>query len=249
VIAPALIKGDSKVRWLKHLTNFSRSAAMSEVREKCGPAGYGAFWMIFERIEENFEGISRKSEPELCISEKEWRNSCGLSAKKLHDLLKILHNHGVIFTKNADSRLCLEAPILLQLQDESTRKARKNSGIVPEPCRNNSGLQQTAEQNKAEERKNNRTGEKSGIGNALHAVFERHGLLSEPERVRRIIRHIERKAPRNPGGYLESILQKKPDFDPWEEAETTNRPDRQGPMAAGEILRQAGYGSRGQVGP
>jgi hypothetical protein len=237
------------MRWIKHPSNFSRSAAMSEVREKCGPAGYGAFWLLFERIAENFEGISQKSEPELSISEKEWRYSCGLSSKKLHDLLTILQNHGVIFAKNADSRLCLEAPILLQLQDESTRKARKNSGMAPEPCRNDSGLQQTTEQKRTEEKKNNRTGEKSGIGNALHVVLERHGLLSEPERVRRIIRHIERQNPRNPGGYLESILQKKPDFDPWEEEETTNRTDRQGPMAVGDILRQVGYGLRGQVGP
>jgi len=204
------------MRWIKHPSNFSRSAAMSEVRERCGPAGYGAFWMLFERIAENFEGISQQSEPTLCFSEKEWRNSCGLSSKKLHDLLNILQKHHVIFTKIADSRLCLEAPILLRLQDESTRKARKNSGVLPEPCRNDSGLQQTTEQKRTEEKKNNRTGEKSGIPNALHPVLERHGLLSDQERARRIIRHIERKQPHNPGGYLESILQKKPDFDPWE---------------------------------
>ena len=235
------------MRWIKHPSNFSRSAAMSEVREKCGPAGYGAFWMLFERIAENFEGISQNSAPELCISEKEWRYSCGLSAKKLHDVLKILQSHGLIFTKNSDSRLCLEAPILLQLQDESTRKARKNSGMAPESCRNDSGLQQTIEQNRTDEKKNNRTGEKSGIPSMLYPVLERHGLLSEPERVRRVIRHIEQKAPRNPGGYLESILQQKPGFDPWEEEESTSRTDRQGPVAVGDILRREGYPHR-QVG-
>jgi len=237
------------MRWIKHPSNFSRSAAMSEVREKCGSAGYGAFWMIFERIAENFEANSQKSEPELWLSEKEWRNFCGLSAKKLHDLLDILQNHEVIFSKNADSRLCLEAPILLQLQDESTRKARKNSGAFPEPPRNDSGLQQTTEQNRADKKKDNRTGENTGIRNALYPVLERHSLLSEPERARRIMRHIERKNPRNPGGYLESILQKKPDFDPWEEdhTEPTNSTDRQqGPVALGDILRRGNFGSREQ---
>jgi len=238
------------MRWIKHPSNFSRSAAMSEVREQCGPAGYGAFWMLFERIAENFDGISQKSEPILCISEKEWRNSCGLSAKKLHDLLEILQKHGVILAKKSDSRLCLEAPIILHLQDESTRKARKNSGTVPEPCRNDSGLQQTTEQKRTEENKNNKTGEKSGISNVLFPVLERHGLLSEPGRARRIIRHIERQSPRNPGGYLESILQKKPDFDPWEEesTDTTNsqQTDRgQGPVAVGDILRREGWAGRG----
>jgi len=233
------------VRWLKHPTNFSRSAAMSEVREKCGPAGYGAFWMLFERIAENFDGNSQKSEPELCISEKEWRNSCGLSAKKLHDLLNILQKHNVLFVKTSDLGLCLEAPILLRLQDESTRKARKNSEIVPESFRNDSGLQQTTKYIRPEEIKNNRTGEKSGIRNALRPVLERHGLLSFPERAGRIIRHIEGKSPRNPGGYLEHILQQRPDFDPWEDEpteRTTNRADRQqGPVAIGDILCRTGF--------
>ena len=228
------------MRWIKHPSNFSRSAAMSEVREKCGPAGYGAFWILFERIAENYDGVTQKSEPELCISEKEWRYSCGLSVKKLHDLLKILQKHNVFFSKSSDSLLCLEAPILLRLQDESTRKARKNSGIFPEPCRNDSGLQQTTEQHRAEEIKNNKTGENSGIRNALYPVLERHGLLSEPERARRIIRHIERKGPRNPGGYLEGILQRNSGFDPAEG--TTDTTDRgQGATSAGEILRREGW--------
>jgi hypothetical protein len=239
------------MRWIKHPSNFCRSAAMSEVRERCGPAGYGAFWMLFERIAENFDGNSENIVPELCISEKEWRYSSGLSAKKMHDLLTILQKHHVIFAKKSDSRMCLEAPILLQLQDESTRKARKNSGTAPEQCRNDSGLQQTTVQNRPEEKKNNRTGEQSGMRNALFPVIERHGLLSEPERAQRIIRHIEGKSPRNPGGYLESILQKNPGFDPWDEEPTegtnSQQPARgQGPVAAGDILRCEGWAGRGQ---
>ena len=37
-------------------------------------------------------------------------------------------------------------------------------------------------------------------GNALHSVLERHGLLSELEKTRRIIRHIQQRQPHNPGG-------------------------------------------------
>jgi hypothetical protein len=233
------------MRWIKHPCNFSRSAVMSELREKCGPAGYGAFWMIFERIAENFEANSQKSEPELCLSEKEWRNSCGLTSKKLRNLLQILQNHEVIFAKSSEFRLSLEAPILLQLQDESTRKARKNAGLVPEPCRNDSGLQ--TEQNTVREEKNDKTGSNSGIRAGLHSVLHRHGLLSDHERVNRIIRHIERKNPRNPGGYLESILQRKPDFDPSDGEQPDRQTDAQrGPQALGDILRRAGYGPHGE---
>jgi hypothetical protein len=170
------------MRWIKHPSNFSRSAAMSEVREKLGPAGYGAFWLILERIAENFEANSQEMEPELCISEKDWRNSCCLSAKKLHDLLEILKNHGVIVSKDLQARLSLAAPILLQLQDESTRKARKNSGTVPEPLRNDSGLQQTREEEKKGKKEQNRRQESfrnrsQGSRQDLEFRFiESHGL-------------------------------------------------------------------------
>jgi hypothetical protein len=225
------------MRWIKHPSNFSRSAAMCEVRETLGPSGYGAFWMIVERIAENFEANSQETMPGLCISEKEWRNSCGLSAKKLHDLLEILKNHGMIFLENAAPRYRLTAPFLLRLQDESTRKARKNSGIVPESRGNDSGPQQTEQ--KRREEKDNRTGNQSGVRAGLHPVLARHGIFSDQERANRIIRHIERKNPNNPGGYLESILQRNPGFDPHEEGETTNR--QQGPKAIGDILRNDGW--------
>lgn len=242
------------MRWIKHPSNFSRSAAMSEVREKCGAAGYGAVWMILERIAENFDASELKIEPELCISEKEWRLSCGLSATKLQDLLEILQNHSVIFSENGNSRLRLTAPILLQLQDESTRKARKNSGVAPEPCRSDSGLQQTTTEQKRIEKNRTDNREKSVVlHSVLTPVLKRHGLLSNPERVKRIVRHIERKSPRNPCGYLESILKEKPYFDPPEEpteeraeeypASGDNRQaDRQqGPMAVGEVLQNMGF--------
>jgi hypothetical protein len=70
------------MRWIKHPSAFCRSAAMSEVRESLGPAGYGAAWLLLERIAESWSG---KNEPELCLSEKEWRNSCGIFVKKLHE--------------------------------------------------------------------------------------------------------------------------------------------------------------------
>jgi hypothetical protein len=83
----------------------------------------------------------------------------------------------------------------------------------------------------------------------LLPVLQRHGLLSFPERANRLVRHIERKRLNNPGGYLEKILQRNPDFDPEDEEQETqdrqtdnNQTDRQrGPEATGEILRRLGY--------
>jgi len=237
------------MRWIKHPCNFSRSAAMSEVRERFGAAGYGAVWLILERIAEDFAVTPQKTEPDLCISEKEWRNSCGLSAQKLHNLLDVLQNHGVISIEKRENRIRLKSAILAQLLDEWTKRIRKKpeSGLE-----NSSSKQNRADKDKSiKDREQTRTEGHSRIREALNPVLERHGLFSEPERVRRIVRHIERKGPRNPGGYLESIFKKNPDFDPWEEEPTTTNRQQtdkgQGAISAGEILRRGGWGREAEL--
>ena len=124
------------MRWIKHSNAFCRSAAMSEVREVLGPAGYGAVWLLLERIAEAWNG---KNEPELQISAKEWTKTCGVSVKKLQDLLEILHNHEIVLSETVNSRLRLTAPILLELQDDWTARTRRNSGETPEPLQSDSG--------------------------------------------------------------------------------------------------------------
>ena len=176
----------------------------------------------------------------MCISEKEWRNSCGLSAQKLHNLLEVLQNHGVISTEKRENLIRLKSAILAQLLDEWTKRTRKK----PESCAENPGSKQNRKDQSREEQ--TRTEAHSRIREALNPVLERHGLFSEPERARRIIRHIEGKNPRNPGGYLESIIRKNPDFDPCDEEPTTpnsKQADRgQEAVSAGEILRREGWG-------
>jgi hypothetical protein len=85
------------------------------------------------------------------------------------------------------------------------------------------------------------------LRSSLFPVLKRHGIEIHSERGRNIIRHIEGKAPRNPGGYLESILQRKPDFDPSDGEQPDRQTDAQrGPQAVGDMLRRAGYGPRGE---
>jgi hypothetical protein len=232
------------MRWIKHPCNFSRSAAMSEIRERFGSAGYGAVWLMLERIAEDFAVSGQKTEPDLCLSEKDWRVSSGLSAKKLQNLLEVLQSHGVIFAENREKRIRLTSPILAQLQDEWTKRTRKNSGVAQEPPPNSLSPEQTTEEKRKDE-KDNRTEVNPGIPEALRLVLKRHGLLSDHERARRISRYMERKQLDNPGGYLEKILQGNPNFDPdageEKQQETPSQTDRQqGPRAIGEILREMG---------
>ena len=213
------------MRWIKHPASFCRSAAMTDVREQCGPAGYGAAWLILERIAEARSG---KNAPELRISVKEWSKSCGLSVKKLQDLLEILKSHEIVFSEYADGKLCLNAPILLELQDEWTDRTRKNSGVAPEPLESHSGIQQNRID---KEKKKNRQ-----FTPALGAVLCRHGISPESGRGARIFRHVSARAPDNPPAYLERILQNNPQFDPTETTENS-----ESPQSAGNILRCMGF--------
>ena len=217
------------MRWIKHPSSFCRSAAMTDVREALGPAGYGATWLLLERVAEAWNG---QNEPDLRVSMREWTKTCGISTKKLHELLHILESHGIILSENDDSKLRLSAPILLELQDEWTGRTRKNSRAAPEPLGIHSGIQQIRPE---EEKNKDSHGSPPPSRVSLYPVLSRHGIEPGSERARRLIRHIEAKGPNNPGGYLESILQKKPNFDPEEPEDR-----QQGIHSAGDILRRMG---------
>ena len=213
------------MRWIKHPSSFCRSAAMTDVRETLG-----AVWLLLERIAETWSG---KTEPELCVSAREWARTCGLSAKKLQDLFGILENHGIIFSKDEGSKLRLTAPILLELQDEWTGRTRKNSASTPEPLVSNSGIQQSIPE---KEKNKDRHSLPPSTRSALFPVLSRHGITPDSERGRRIVLHIEAMKPNNPGGYLEHILKQKPHFDLEEHS------GRQGSTASvGEVLQHMGF--------
>lgn len=203
---------------------------MTDVRETLGPAGYGAAWLLFERIAEAWNG---KTEPELCVSTREWARTCGLSAKKLQDLLDILKSHGILFSENEESKLRLTAPILLELQDEWTGRTRKNSGGTQEPHGSDPGIQQNIPE---KEKNKDRHDAPPPTRAVLFPVLSRHGIQPNSDRGRRIMQHIEAKRPNNPGGYLERILQEKPHFDPeetWERQQVIH--------SAGDVLKRMGY--------
>lgn len=219
------------MRWFKHVSGIGRSPAMSELRDILGLAGYGAFWLLLERIAESWDG---SGEPDLCLPEREWRVCCDFSAKKFQILTEILQKHDIIRMEQCGSLLRLKTPILLQLQDEWTRKTRKNSGVPPEPPRSDSGIQTDRY---PEKEKDNKTRP------ALFPVLKRHGIRLDSERAGNILRYVEQMQPANPGGYLEHILQQKHDFDPLPDGDhqenRAGQADRQqGPQSARDILQR-----------
>ena len=209
---------------------------MLELRDILGPAGYGAAWLLLERIAEAWDG---NGEPELCLSLQEWKYVCGVSSQKFQKLIEILQQHTIIQTENVRFRLLVKASILLQLQDEWTRRVRQNSKVTPELVGSHFGAQ-TETDNRRKTDKNTPPG--ASLSYQVAGVFRRHGIMPGSDRARHIVSHLEDRQPQNPGGYLESILQRKPDFDPmpqaYEDGTINNR--QQGPTATGDILRRMG---------
>lgn len=184
---------------------------MTDVLEKLCPAGYGATWLLLKRIAASWDS---KSEPELKLSIKAWKKACGLSTRKLQELLGILEIHNMVFAKLDENKLTLIAPILVNIRDEWSKRKAKDSGAAQESLPSDSGTE-TEQQSEEENKEQNKTHPPpANLRQSLVPVLERHGISPSSERGRRIIRYVEEKRPDNPGGYLEVILQKKPDFDP-----------------------------------
>ena len=224
------------MHWFKHLSGMGRSPAMSELRGVLGLAGYGAFWLLMERIAESWDA---PGEPELCLPEREWRVSCGFSAKKFQILTEILQKHDIIRIKKCHSLLCINAHILMKLKDEFTRKLLKKSGETPESFRSRSGIQTDIEPDIEKDKK---TRNPSELRRLLLPVLKRYGIQADSERGRNIFRYVEQMHPVNPGAYLQSILQQKPDYDPvpdggYTEYEFQQASRQQGPRSTGDILQ------------
>lgn len=81
------------MRWIKHFSEFSQTEAMTDVLENSALPDT-ATWLLPERIATAW---GSKSEPELKLSVKALKKACGLSPKKLQDLLGILEIPGMIF--------------------------------------------------------------------------------------------------------------------------------------------------------
>lgn len=216
---------------------------MTDVLEKLCPAGYGATWLLLKRIAASWDS---KSEPELKLSIKAWKKACGLSTRKLQELLGILEIHNMIFAKLDENKLTLIAPILVNIRDEWSKRKAKDSGAAQESLPSDSGTeteQQSEEENK-EQNKTHPPPSSLNLRACLKPVLDRHGIQEYSERGRRLIRYVEEKQPKNPGGYLESTLQKNPMFDPGSDDECSRSPSvyGSGPVPAGDVLQRMGYG-------
>ena len=232
--------------WIKHLTAFARQEFMVEIGHELGNAACYGVWLILERIGEAWSGSGR---PELRLPIKEWWIITQLPQRKFNSLLEILQNYNVLECKNDGKMLALHAPILLQLLDEGTRKRRKASGKNSDAVRSPSGPDTDKDQDKEKEQ-NIGKGISSTEKGSISKVLRRQGIAPESSLGEGWFSYLARHQPRNPAGYLTSILKTNPHFDPRGECPPELHPTarQEECLHVGEILERMRFAKQ-QNGP
>lgn len=235
--------GASTVLWIKHLTAFARREFMVEIGHELGNEACYAVWLLLERVGEPWDGTHS---PELCLPEREWRNITQLSEKKFQKLLSILQENAVIACSVDGKKMTLRADILLELQDESTRKRRKASGIAPEIDRTTSGPDTDKRQEKDKEQ-TTRNSLSAKMTWEASQFLRRAGIMPESPQGKGLLQYLEKQRPRNPLAYLRTILQNNPNFDPAQPADTPHTSPRLegGLQQSGAILAHLRFPSQG----
>jgi hypothetical protein len=110
---------------------------MSELLDEFGPAGYGVWWIILEKIAAQMDKTDRCS---ARYSLKKWSKTCGISVKKFQKVVGFLSKLGKLSTKNCEKNsdfLIIECPNLLKFRDEYSKKSRQTPvkrRIKSPPC-------------------------------------------------------------------------------------------------------------------
>lgn len=124
-----------KMRWFKHLSTSQDDEVMSELIDEFGPAGYGIFWIVLEKISLNC-GVGNETTSRY--SAKRWANFAGCSAQYLRKVLRFLDERIPNFCVEDDGRyITIDCPNILKYRDEYTQKKQRskdiNSGYTPDP--------------------------------------------------------------------------------------------------------------------
>jgi len=127
LINPAL----KNMKWGKHRTDSHDDEKMALLLDTLGPAGYGAYWLIWEIIGAQLE----KSNTKVSYPESFWRKKLRISRGKLQVFLNFLKKHELFFVEVSGQIITIDCPNLLKYRDEySSRKPGKSRN-----CRDNIG--------------------------------------------------------------------------------------------------------------
>lgn len=124
------------MEWFKHKSYALDDPKLSKVIDKFGPAGYGVWWIILEKIALEMNYTDRC---EISYSVKTWSKFCRISSKKFQIIVKFLQKIELILLDEDADFLTLKCPNLLRYKDEWSKKQQRNVSKTPEQLRSNSG--------------------------------------------------------------------------------------------------------------
>ena len=169
------------MRWIKHPSACSRSAAVADIRDALAlpdMAHCGCCLSAWPKV-----GTAKANRNCAC------RSMSGLKPKSLDLLLAILEEHAVLFCEIEERKMRVRAPTLLQMQDDWTSRTRRNSGVTPEPHRSGFGTETDREPDKEKDNNTRLTGKHLF---SVKTVLHRHGIDPDSRRGEALIRYVER---------------------------------------------------------
>lgn len=118
------------MKYINHMTRSAEDDKHDALRERHGLAGYGAYWLIAEKI-------GNQISPEqinvwMVRSWKKWAQILSISVKKSQNIIKTMNDLGLIRLHSDDVYAAIGMPNLLKYADEYIKKVLRDSGQTPE---------------------------------------------------------------------------------------------------------------------
>ena len=120
------------MKYINHMTIAHDDSKIQALRDKHGLAGYGAYWVIVEKIAAQVRPES--PEPELTLSLKKWALHLDIRPVFAAKLIRTQHELGLISVRTNGEVWTLSAPNVLKYADEYTKKVGIKSRQSPDKC-------------------------------------------------------------------------------------------------------------------
>lgn len=131
------------MQWFEHRCGTHTQSIMQLLISECGLEGYGAYWIIVEKITSQFG--EKQQDGELMTKEfltypvKEWRSFLKFTPKKFEKLMKFLQKvklFSLKFDGKNEEILTIEMPKLLKIADTYTKRVLRRFEQTSENVRN-----------------------------------------------------------------------------------------------------------------
>ena len=120
------------MKYVNHMTIAHDDSKIQALRDKHGLAGYGAYWIIVEKIAAQVRPES--PEPELSLSLKKWALHLDIRPVFAAKLIRTQSELGLIRMRSDGEVWTLSIPNILKYADEYSKKVGIKSRLSPDRC-------------------------------------------------------------------------------------------------------------------